>query len=308
MEFELEDRSLCNILVAGVTGSGKSALINTLINERLQEGCDISSVNTTEIVPKTCNLNGTNCMIWDTPGLLSGSNNKEHHLMEIQEKISCQDLVIFCLKCTDTRFTEESPGVVAMELLTSKLGKTIWENAIIALTFANNLEIQRPQWKRFTFEQKQEAFKNEVQQWESCVRKCLISSIGVKRRSAEKILFIPVGYYDNLQLLDIPNWVVAFKSLCVEKLNKPKKIVKKDKTGAAVIGGLIGFGFGCTGLVVAPLIVITLPVCIAIGVYFGRKSHALEKFNFSRLTGTQIARCTCGEHKYRTVVAPETEL
>ncbi len=288
MEFELKDRSLHNILVAGVTGSGKSALINGLIEERLQEGCDIFSVSTTEIVPKTCNLNGTNCMIWDTPGLLSGSNNKERHLMEIQEKISYHDLVIFCLKCIDTRFTKENPGVIAMKLLTSKLGATFWENTIIALTFANALEIQRPQWKKLTFEQKQEAFKNEVQQWESCVRECLITNIGVQRRSAKKISFIPVGYYDNFKLLDRPNWLVAFKSLCVEKLNKPERIVKKDKTGAAVIGGLIGFGFGCTGLVVAPLIVITLPVCIAIGVYFGRKSHALEKFNSTRLTGTQI--------------------
>ncbi len=48
MDPEFEDRPLCNILV---TGSGKSALINGLIKERLNEGCDISSVNTTEIVP-----------------------------------------------------------------------------------------------------------------------------------------------------------------------------------------------------------------------------------------------------------------
>ncbi len=271
MDPEFKDRPLCNILVTGVTGSGKSALINGLIKERLNEGCDISSVNTTEIVSKTCNLNGANHMIWDTPGLLSGSNNKERLLMEIQEKISSPDLVIFCLKCTDTRFTKENSGVLAMKILTSELGATFWENAIIALTFANNFEDQRPQWKGLTSEQKQEAFEKEVQLWESCVRKCLISSIGVQRRSAKNISFIPVGYYDDLRLLDRPNWLVAFKSLCIEKLSKPKRIVK-DKKVAAVIGGLIGFGFGCTGLVVAPLVVITLPVCIAIGVYFGRKS------------------------------------
>ncbi len=57
--------------------------------------------------------------------------------MEEKLRKGGMDVMIYCLKMDDTRFHEDDKR--AIQTLTRAFGKKLWNNAVIALTFANKV-------------------------------------------------------------------------------------------------------------------------------------------------------------------------
>ena len=130
------------IIIIGKTGAGKSALINSIIDlerEIAKEsgGSDpclegVRKYYCSNVVP------GVNVTVIDTPGL-QDIRQKEQSYMYIQEiRSKCEDvtLVLYCMKMTDHRLTNDDK--VAMQKLHEAFGPKFWERVVFVLTFANN--------------------------------------------------------------------------------------------------------------------------------------------------------------------------
>ena len=217
-----------HILVTGVTGYGKSTLVAGISGQTTSVSAGNSStelvgVNTKEITPVQCVLgDNVTATLWDTPGLLSGAEDPEHLLKQI--KRVRHDLVIHCMRCTDARLMSgsDNSGMLSVCILTEQFGAAFWTNAIFALTFANNLEGYRPTWTNMTTDEKESAFGNEVELWESFIRKNLTEYAKVPESIIKTVSVIPVGHYSAPVLIDGQNWIDNLKSLCNEALRLPR--------------------------------------------------------------------------------------
>ena len=223
-----------NIMVTGITGSGKTTLISgiTGVEGNQTNYGGIAKVDTTEVAPSTCTLQrDITATFWDTPGLQGGSEMRRIGLSQMKEKCPQPDVIIFCIKCVDTRFVvgSENPNVRAMKTLTKHFGKTFWKDAIVTLTFANSFEHHRLNWRGQDTEQKQESFKKEMEEWQECVKYCL-STVGVPQKIVETVTIIPVGYSTDPMLLNGDNWVPKLKALCVNRLHNRTKIPEGGNT------------------------------------------------------------------------------
>ncbi len=95
------ESGVCHILVTGVTGTGKSTLIDGLTeNGRPKRGyAGICDVDTTEVTPIAYQFKKTKFTLWDTPGCF-----KKSILKQLHDKCPTRHLVVHCIKSTDTRF------------------------------------------------------------------------------------------------------------------------------------------------------------------------------------------------------------
>ena len=128
-----------NILVIGKTGQGKSALVNSLIElgeDIAPEGSDTDCCTETSqsytypnIIP------GVSVTIIDSPGLQDTQNKEHKHIQEMENECREISLVLYCMKMTDKRFTNDDK--VAMTKLNQAFGQKFWERVVFVLTFAN---------------------------------------------------------------------------------------------------------------------------------------------------------------------------
>ena len=213
----------CNILVTGVTGCGKSALIAGLSGETTSSGYHsvLGGVNTTEVLPISCDFGeGFTATLWDTPGLLDGSKNPRENLKQIAKKCRQRTYIIHCLKVIDCRLIsgKDHPGMLSIRILTKHFKKSFWRHAIFALTFANCVEEYRPLWRDLTDEEKRQEFNKEIEQWESFIKDNLIKYARIPDDIVNTIAVIPVGHNASDSLLDGQNWIEKLKSLCCDRL------------------------------------------------------------------------------------------
>ena len=212
-----------NILVTGVTGHGKSSLVAGISGETYTQGDRIENSDTDKVAPISCTIGeGTTVTFWDTPGLLSGPKNQKEILKEMAEKCPCRDFVLHCIKCTDARLVSNNtnPVIQAMRILTRYFKKSFWRNAVIVLTFADCLEVQHPRWGVITKDEKQKAFKEELEEWKRFVMNGLCKNASVPHSVVETVSVIPVGYSTSPLLLNGENWVENLKTACCEKLSQ----------------------------------------------------------------------------------------
>ena len=213
-----------NILVTGVTGYGKSVLIAGLSgNSADPTSSSLKGVDTKEMTPVECVLgDSVTATLWDTPGLLNGAEDSEQLLKKMAEKYVHGATVIHCMRCTDTRLIKgnDNSGMLSVEILTKHFGVTFWKNAIFALTFANIIEEYRPAWRNLTDSEKQEKFRQEIDQWKSFIEYNLIEYARVPPAIVETVSIVPVGHYTSPLLLDEQNWVEVLKHECIERLSQ----------------------------------------------------------------------------------------
>lgn len=141
-QHETEDKDdldfSLNILVLGKTGVGKSATINSIFSE------EKSTINAFEPATSSVKvvagvLHGVKIRIFDTPGLRSpaiGQTVNKKTLASIKKSIKKfpPDVVLYVDRLdTHTRDYNDLP---LLRSLTSSLGSSIWQNAILCLTHA----------------------------------------------------------------------------------------------------------------------------------------------------------------------------
>lgn len=230
----LVSENAVNIIIVGLTGTGKSALVNAFLGYEhnevdaaeegagINKGCTLAVKGKPSVRPEQKGL-----CVWDTPGLKDGacSKDKKRYLEEIGciwKRCKSHDLVIFCIKA-DTRFVEgkDNNNIKIMIKLHKKFGKKFWENALIVLTFANTIEALNPEWKDMTKEEKKEEFEKKFKEYENQIKKTMRECVKIDPKVIEKMKIVPAGHYTNPILPDREHWYTALWLKCIETLPNP---------------------------------------------------------------------------------------
>ena len=203
------------ILVTGKTGTGKSALINGLIGQKLAAEGDTLDPETSEVQQIKRMVQGVSMSIFDSPGLQDGTKREYEYMQDMQWKCRSVDLVLYAIRMTDKRVHAEDTK--AMKKLTKAFGVEFWNRAIFVLTFAN--EVQDPADPEDQV--KTEAyFKKRLAIWEESLPGIIEERVKIPAEIMRRIPIIPVGYYN---IRDLPGQEYWFTHFWLAALNRMKE-------------------------------------------------------------------------------------
>ena len=210
-----KDSSELNILIVGKYQVGKSALINCLFYregegyvELAKEG-DLEPT-TMEVKSYKIDMHGISCNIFDTQGLQDISGNDSTYLKDMKGECKTPHLVIYCMKLDDPIRPDD---VIAIKAFTDKYGAKIWENALFALTFANQVSPTKPGADEVEF------FRNKIENKTSWLSECLKkkrsdNGIGIDVSVVEQIQLVPTGSAKEMNLPGITDWRINLWEKC----------------------------------------------------------------------------------------------
>ena len=139
------------MLVCGITGIGKSALVNCIFGEEVTKEKDPGfeesyKFSTDQVRCHHKQFNGVDLRVYDSPGLQDGKANEEKYLEDIYSKCRDVDLVLFCMDMNASRFTDNEKK--ALELFAFKFRSTkFFERCVLVMTKANNVFVPPKQRK-----------------------------------------------------------------------------------------------------------------------------------------------------------------
>jgi len=197
-----------SILVCGKTGTGKSTLVNGLVGKLVaQEGEELDAM-TSKVTNYDRKIGNIQLAIWDSPGLRDRTSREESFLADIKTHCRDVDLFLYCIQMSETRFGSGSDDVVSMKKLTQTLGNDLWANAIIVLTFAQDIEeeaevqIDDPSDPQKT----REYFESKLEEWARDIHDILVDEIKVPKDITSQVSVLPAGYRTQLSLPDRQHW------------------------------------------------------------------------------------------------------
>ena len=173
------------ILVTGKDGSGKSTLINCLLNAAkapVRKGLTkpkASALKSYESV-----LGKIKLTVWEIPADLAAD--------ELKKCSKNAHLILFCVNMSEMRYNEEEK-YESMSQLSQGLGIDIFKRTMFILTFANNyIDAIEDDHLNNPTEMKKE-FVDTVDVWKISLQSTLEHKIGLDRDSAQKTKAVPVG-------------------------------------------------------------------------------------------------------------------
>ena len=223
----VEQSKTLRIFIFGKLGTGKSSLINSLLNKEVaKEGYGLLAVtkvaephsNDVELI-KLPELNiaihNVHVTLWDTPGLQDPHTGKCQILKKLKTQVSAinADLYIYCTKMTQTR-AEEGDSITIADL-TEALGNDFWKHTVFAMTFAN--QFTKPESHPTTLGR---YFEERLADWATFLHSA-VREAGVSKFDAENIPVIPTGYRKQpFPLIDQTGncWFTQFWSICITRM------------------------------------------------------------------------------------------
>lgn len=149
------------LMVVGVTGSGKSTLVNTILGKEVAEvGDSIDSV-TSQVRIHRGVISGVNVLVCDTPGLQDSKRNEMEHLQTMRTRCNDPDLIIFCQNVND-RWKEDHLETVSK--FTQEFGSGFWKRAVVALTHADRLHNKDSEYGKRKLQEWTIYFQNQLVQ------------------------------------------------------------------------------------------------------------------------------------------------
>lgn len=194
-----------NIFLFGRDRTGKSALVNTLLERDVIDETPLPSFSNDGQVRfyEETLTNGLRVRIFDTPSI-GGLYQSSNEILSQAATMSngSVDLMLFCL---DFRGLLNKGDVVCMREITAAYGNLVWRSSMIVLTFANKFE--KSQTSLHDFQSKYCEMKDQI-------RSQLHQIVGSS--DAKAIPVVPVGYKNTI-LPDIDNWKMQFWTLALER-------------------------------------------------------------------------------------------
>ncbi len=203
-----------SIFVTGKTGSGKSTLVNALLGQKLAEEGTALDPMTSKVKCYKKTVNAIQMKVWDSPGLQDGTGREAEYIADMKAKCTDIDLCVFCFNVSTARFTRDSEEVKALQKLTDALGRGLWDNAVIALTFANELEMRNDEMRLAKRKNNKEElcklFQDKIAEWDNKIRATLTDMVKLNPDHANAIPIIPTGFQEPLSLPDRDHWLSSF--------------------------------------------------------------------------------------------------
>ena len=127
------------------------------------------------------------------------------------------DVMIYCITMENKRFHNEDKN--AIRVLTKGLGKDLWKNAVIALTFANKIEDPDDG-------DELEYFLRDLKFWRDEIDKFLANDRDLELDAAirKEIPLVPVGIAKKPRLPTCENWLSDFWSTCFGRIRGSARI------------------------------------------------------------------------------------
>jgi len=143
--------------------------------------------------------------LFDTPGLADGCGKEEEYLRTIKKKVTgpC-DVFIFCTEMNSRRFRQDD--IDTIQTLTETFSPQLWEHALVALTFANevhprkNADVTEIEY----FNGRMLDFKEKITD--------VILKAGVPEQVVTKVPFVATGDLSEPRLPGISDWKTNFWS------------------------------------------------------------------------------------------------
>ena len=152
------------ILVAGKTGVGKSALINSLARKEVaKEGNSATPVTgCISKYPVKYVSEGKEYTVtfWDIPGFGDVYRRDDETIKKVQELVKDVHVILYCFDIRQRLCTDDAAGFIR---IAKEIGHDVWENMVFVLTFANQLLPPPSKGDRVTFfKEKFESYKGEI--------------------------------------------------------------------------------------------------------------------------------------------------
>ena len=129
-----------HIMACGLTGVGKSTILNGLVGENLFKVGDTLNEETAEVEKKSHFVPGLNAKViaYDTPGFSKAFKDKDEYTKKIKGHCKDVDVLLYCISVESPRAVMDK-DIEVLKLLKSALDDDIWKHCVIVLTFANTI-------------------------------------------------------------------------------------------------------------------------------------------------------------------------